>query len=141
MKVYRATKEIADEFEKRGLKFQISFTAEMSYVEASFVTERAGVVKFLFLSNSDEGDVALRAYNVLRDIPAEKRARALEAVNGCNRRLRFAKFALDDDGSIDAEYDFPSCAVPLGEMACELAIRFTQVLDEAYPQLAEALGD
>ncbi len=137
--LFRATKAIAAEFEARELKFCTERTDETSYVETGFNTDRAGVIKILFLSSDDDNDVAARAYNVIRGIPEDRRDQVLKTVNVCNRRFRYVRFSMDDDGSIDAEYDFPQCAEPVGEMAFEIAVRFTQVIDEAYPLLMKAI--
>ena len=49
------------------------------------------------------------------------------------------RFTLDSDGDINMEYDFPVSITEIGEPAYEIAVRFTQVLDEAYPELMKAM--
>ncbi|MBE7002681.1 MAG: YbjN domain-containing protein [Ruminococcaceae bacterium] len=137
--LFRATTEIADVFEKEDLKFDISDMDDSSLVEARFNTKKAGSLRILFISHDDDSDVAIRAFKVVTGVPDEKRAALLEAVNSCNDQYRFAKFILDEDGDINMEYDLPVETNDVGEIALEIAIRFVQIADEAYPTMMKAL--
>jgi hypothetical protein len=138
--LFRATREIAQRFEERELKFKAERTDDdTSLVTVGFRTDHAGNVDILFLSHDDDLDVAVRAFQVITGVPEEKRAKMLEAINKCNDDYRYVRFTLDGDGDVNMEYDFPVSIPEIGEPAYEIAVRFTQVLDEAYPELMKAM--
>jgi hypothetical protein len=138
--LFQATKQIAEAFERNGLKYAAEVKdEETTYVETGFNTKHGGTMKILFLSHDDDSDVAVRAFAVISGVPDEKRAAVLEVVNACNDDYRFAKFILDEDGDVNMEYDFTVNASEVGESACEIAARFVQILDEAYPRFMKTI--
>ncbi|MBQ9459888.1 MAG: YbjN domain-containing protein [Oscillospiraceae bacterium] len=139
-RVFRATRQIAEAFEKNNLKFRAEAKDDdTSYVETAFGTKHGGSIQILFISHDDDNDVAVRSFAVISGVPAEKRAAVLEVINECNDEFRFAKFTIDEDGDINMEYDFPASAAEVGEPACEIAARFVQILDETYPRFMKVI--
>ena len=49
------------------------------------------------------------------------------------------KFCGDDDGDVNVEYDYPVNSISPAASAKEMVIRFTQIIDDAYPVLMRSL--
>ena len=65
----------------------------------------------------------------------------MEACNILNNKVRYLKFCLDCDGSIDVEYDLPIRCTDegLGEIAFEIFVRAMKILDAEYSIFMKAL--
>lgn len=137
--LFRATVEITEAFEKSNIKSSAARVDGESVVEADFSTKNAGIVKLLFISSNDGSDVEIRAFKVVSAVPEDRRGKVLGAINACNDSYRYAKFILDEDGDINVDYDIPAEAGNVGEIAIEIAARFTQIIDEVYPDLMKAI--
>ena len=49
------------------------------------------------------------------------------------------KFTLDNDSSLNAEYDLPVNTEDVGEACFEIGLRMAQIIDEAYPEFMKAI--
>lgn len=137
--IYKATKAIEAKLKEKDMKCTIKETDETSAVRAGVGADNFSY-ELLFISSDDDSDVAVRAFDLLR-IPENKRESILPAINQLNRRFRFYKFSMDDDGDIRAEYDFP-LRTPMdqvGEFAYELLVRSMDIFDKAYSDLMKAI--
>ena len=63
---------------------------------------------------------------------------ALAACNALNLQFRWVKFFLDKDKDAVATLDAALDEDTAGEECCEHMMRFVNILDDAYPQLAKA---
>ena len=136
--LFRATQEIADCFTEHGLKYHIQKEDDASVVEIGFGGDNYNA-RLLFISRDDDSDVAVRSFNIVPTVPDDKRFTVLEAVNACNRRFRFVKFTLDNDSSLNAEYDLPVNTEDVGGACFEIGLRMAQIIDEAYPEFMKAI--
>lgn len=138
--VYRATQYIANEFTRKDLKFDVRETENSSLVSITCNGDNVKSLNVLFISRDNDPDVAVRAF-ALGTFPAEKRQKGINLANDLNREYRYLKFALDNDGDLNAEFDFPlRCSISeVGDLAMELLSRCLKIVDEAYPKIMQAL--
>jgi len=136
--VYKATKEIAAEFDALDIKYTIHELDSSSAVKVSWNGEVAKDQTMYFISNDDDSDV--HAENMaMAHVPAGKKDAVLSCLNGLNRRFRYAKFSLDDYSDVRVEYDFPLESKNAGPIAKEVFLRFMNIIDDAYPEVMKAI--
>lgn len=91
-----------------------------------------------FISQDEDNDVAVRVFDLL-SVKEPSRGRVLPVINSLNNRFRYVKFTLEQDGSVNAEYDYPVPTIHPANSAQEMIGHFTRIIDEAYPELMKAL--
>lgn len=138
---FKATKLIADAFEKHGVKFDCVSNHESEQLLAGFPVDCGPNVIMRFISRDNDNDVAVRIFGLISNIPTEKRNHIMEACNELNQKMRFIKFYLGTEGSINIEYDFPVSSPDdgIGEMAFEIFVRTMHILDSEYKIFIKAL--
>lgn len=138
---FKSTQLIAETLERYGVKFDVIRYPDEEQLLAGFPVECGPSVFMRFISKNDDNDVAVRIFDLIANIPREKRGRMLEACNALNCSYRFLKFSMDPQGNIDVAYDFPEhCAdETLGEMTFEVFLRGTQILNAGYSLFMKAL--
>lgn len=137
--VYPATQAIYDELKKQELECGIEARDEFSAVHVGINTKNASF-EARFISRSEENDVALRIFNLLK-FPAERTESMLLAVNRCNYRFRFLRFSLDTkNNTVDASYDFTMATDEIGAAAYELLMRSAGIIDDSYPELIKEIS-
>ena len=138
---WKATNLMAQTFEKHGAKFEVLNSDGVEQLLAGFSVDCGPKVMMRFISQDNDNDVAARIYGLVSNIPQEKHLRVMEACNILNRKIRFIKFYLDEDGDINVEYDFPMHSPDdgIGEMAFEIFIRMMRILDDQYEIFMKAL--
>ena len=85
---FKATKLIADHFEKCGVKFRVINMPGQEEVLAGFCVTNGPKTDMKFISTDNDNDVAARIFGLVGNISKEKRSRALEACNIMNRKVR-----------------------------------------------------
>lgn len=137
--IYQATKLIHQHLSQaEGLKAFIDETENTSAVWLQFGIKNGGSYRIRFISTDNDNDVAVRIFSLL-SVEDDKRPQVLQALNTLNRRFRFVKFTLDDDGDVNVEYDFPVSAGNLAAASKELVVRIVSIVDKAYPELMKAM--
>ena len=128
-------------FEEHEVKFHVINMHGQEEVLAGFSVDNGPKVIMKFISRDNDNDVAARIFGLVSNTPREKHPRVLETCNILNRKIRYMKFYLDNDGDINVEYDFPvkSSDECIGEMAFEIFIRTMQILDAEYEIFTKAL--
>lgn len=130
--VYPATDLIYQTMQEHKLDCGIEAREDASVLHIHIHSEKT-TFEVLYISRSDENDVAMRIYNLLR-FPEEKLPEMLETVNECNLKYRFLKFSVDShSNAVNAAFDFTIAAENLGESAHELLVRSAGVIDACYP--------
>ncbi|MCD8192406.1 MAG: YbjN domain-containing protein [Oscillospiraceae bacterium] len=81
---------------------------------------------------------AFRCFNFAK-APKDRFGHAMIACNELNKKYKWVKFYLDDDGDVTAENDAILDAATCGEVCFELMIRMTQIVNEAYPVIMKAI--
>lgn len=139
--IYKASRLIAEAFDTHDVKYSINELGEASVVEAAFPVEAGPQVVARFISRDDDNDVAIRVFGLICKVPDAKRPAMLEACNTLGRTIRFFKFYLDAENSINVEADLPvrtdDCCV--GECCFEMFIRIMKILNDEYHVLAQAM--
>ena len=137
--LYRLTKMIYDELSKQeGLKVFTEEHESSSCVWLSFGIDGGGHYRINFISHDNDNDVAVRVYGLIT-IKEKQRGKMLAALNVINKKYRFLKFVLDDDGDISIHYDYLLTDANPAESVTELTGRITQIVDDAYPLLMRIL--
>lgn len=139
--IYKASNLITETFDAHGIKYDVVEREDASIVEAGFAVESGPQVVAHFISRDDDNDVAVRIFGLVCKVPETRRPAVMEACNTLNRKIRFVKFYLDRENSVNVEADLPvrtdDCC--LGECCFELFIRLMKILDDEFHILAEAL--
>lgn len=137
---YKATSLIAQEMDAQNISYQVVSKGRVEEIDCGFPIDEGPVVHLLMLSRDDDMDVSFRVFSLIHDVPKDKHARILRVCNELNQRFRFVKFVLDDD-DLDVEYDFPveMSGACVGRAACEVFLRFVNILDESWPIIMKAL--
>lgn len=138
---FHATTLMAEAFTRTGAKFDVVSRPDSEQLLAGFPVECGPNVIMRFISRDDDNDVAIRIYGLISNTPREKRPRMMEACNLLNQKIRYMKFYLDPDGSVNVEYDFPVRTPDegVGKMAFEMFIRMIQILNSEYGIFMKAL--
>lgn len=136
--VFPATDEIYAAMKAHDLNCGIEARDESSVLHIGVNAEKTSF-EALYISRSEKNDVAMRVYNLVK-FPPDKLDAMLECVNAANLRFRFLKFSIDEqDGSVDAAYDFTIAGEEIGECAYEMLMRFAGIIDNCYPTFMEVL--
>ena len=137
--MFQATQEIYRELQQvDGFKVFTDEHEKTSDVWLQFSVKNGSSYRIRFISKDDDNDVSVRVFGLVR-VETEEKPRILAALNELNVKYRFVKFCCDNDGDVNVEYDYPVKAVNPAASAKEMVIRFTQIIDEAYPVLMRAL--
>ena len=137
--VYQASQAIYDALKAHDLECGIEARDAFSAVHVGVNTTNASF-EARFISRSDENDVALRIFNLLK-FPPERLESMLIAVNNCNYRFRFLRFSVDTKNySVDASFDFTLATDDIGEAAYELLMRSAGIIDDSYPDLMKEIA-
>lgn len=138
---FNATNLIAETFEKRGVKFEVNNHHGMEELQTFLPIGCGSYAIMHFISHDNDNDVAVRIIGLVSDAPMEKRLRVMEACNVLNNKIRYLKFALDDDGDVNVEYDFlaHSPNEGIGEMALEIFLRTMHILNSEFGIFMKAI--
>ncbi len=131
--IYEALKK-----EKDSLKVFTEEYDTSSEVWLQFGIKNGGSYRIKFISRDNDNDVALRVYGIIT-VEKDQMDKLYPAINELNRKYRFMKFVLDDDGDVNMEYDYPMHDPDPSASAMEMVIRIVKMVDDAYPVLMRAL--
>ena len=132
---------IAEAFDSHEIKYRVTETENLAFVEAGYGIRGGPTVRFHFFVREENGnDVQIRISGLMNKISAEKRGSMLEACSRVNNEMRFVKFYLDKDGDLFGQCDLPSAISEdcVGECCFELFVRRMQILDRCYHYFPEA---
>ena len=82
--------------------------------------------------------VAIRCFR-LAHAKEDRFVDVLKTCNELNNRFRWFKFTIDNDSDINMEIDCIVNEETAGEVVLELVQRLCNIVDEAYPELMEAI--
>ena len=137
--MYKMTKAIYEALKKEeNLKVFTEEYEGRSDVWLQFGIKNGGSYRIRFISNDDDNDVSVRIYSLL-SVEESHRDKILPAINTLNRKYRFVKFVMDDEGDVNVEYDFPVTSTNPAVSAKELVIRIVKIVDDSYPVLMRAM--
>ena len=137
--MHQATRAIYNALKKvDGLKPFTDEVGESSNVWLQFPVDNGGSYRIRFISSDEDNDVSVRVFSLI-SLKGEQRTNILPAINFINNKFRFVKFVVDKDGDVNVEYDYPVRTIDPASSAEEIAIRFAQIIDDAYPILMKAM--
>ena len=137
--IHPATERIAMKFEEFELKYTVEEVGPLSFVSAAFSGKHCNV-RMRMISTDEDNDVKVLTEDLAR-FPEDKLMQGYELINALNCRFRYAKFEIDSDGDVTAQYDIPqrTSTEDLGDVALEIAMRLSQIVDESYPEIMKAI--
>lgn len=136
--IHNATKAIEQVFHDADLKYTVREIEKVSFLEAGLASHQGIQSPIRFLSSDDDNDVAVRISPLVR-VPENKTGEILKLINGYHSRYRYIRFCLDSDNDLIAGYDLAVKAENIGETALEIFIRFSQILDDVYPEIMRVI--
>ena len=135
--MFQTTTEIAALLKERGIKYELAENDKFSTAKVGINTKHCAVV-FHFISTNDSGDFAMRIFGLLR-ASEEKRDALVRTCNALNRKFRFVKFIVAEDGMVNVEFDLPAAVENPAQAALEILQRTLNILEEAYPELMRTM--
>ena len=137
--IYQATQLIADAFAEFGLKHQVLEAGPLSLVEMGFTGDNC-TFRLRFISMDEDNDVKAMTEDLVK-IPEARRAAAYALMNELSREYKYFKFTMDERGGVCAQYDIPMSvkSEDLGGIAVEIALRCSQIVDNAYPRIMQVI--
>ena len=130
---------VQQEFNKAGLKHRTGTAGKLQYIELSFSGNNTNViVRVITTDDGSEFKVMTEAFG---RFPPEKIPDAYVLANHLCRKFKFAKFTVDDDGDICAQWDMPDNvpADAVGRVITEVVLRLFNIVDDAYPETMKAI--
>ena len=135
--MFQTTTEIAALLKERCIKYELAENDKFSTAKVGINTKHCAVV-FHFISTNDSGDFAMRIFGLLRALE-EKRDALVRTCNALNRKFRFVKFIVAEDGMVNVEFDLPAAVENPAQAALEILQRTLNILEEAYPELMRTM--
>lgn len=136
--IHNATKEIEQVFHGADLKYTVREIEKVSFLEAGLASHQGIQSPIRFISSDDDNDVAVRISPLAR-VPESKTGEMLKLINDFHNRYRYIRFCLDSDNDLIVSYDIAVKAENIGETAIEIFIRFSQILDDIYPEIMRVI--
>ena len=130
---------IKKEFEKAGLKHQVQQLGPLDFLEAGFSGDNA-TVKIRVIAVDNDSEVKVMSDDFAK-FPGAKLEVGYKLTNQLNRKYKFIKFTIDNDGDLSAQWDLPD-SVPselVGKVAMEIVLRMFKIIDDAYPEVMKAV--
>ena len=133
--MHRAIQLISDHMKQKELKFDVRELDEISVLSIGYSEENHSS-KIQMYATDNDNDIKVRS-EIIAKFSGEKLQKGLELINKLNEEYRFAKFVIDSDGDLTAEYDFPKnmSDEAIGECAIELSIRMSSIINDVYPEI------
>ena len=136
--IHKMTDAIYDTLtNKSGFKAFAEECGPASNVWLQFATDNNTPYQIRFISKNDDNDVAVRVFGLLK-VDNSQSSKVLPLINRLNAAYRFVKFTLDDEGSVNLEYDYLHCCPDPAASAEEIVMRIVKIIEEAHPALLRA---
>ena len=136
--IFNATELIAQAFDERNIKYEISETDESSILAVIFEVDTGLEEIVEFISTDDRNNVMVKISDLIQDVSPSKRADVIEACNKLNEKYSYFKFYLNSASNVMVEYDLPrrvddEC---VGECCAEILVRLVDVIRNDVFELA-----
>lgn len=141
MAKFKATNLIQKKFDEMGLEYRVDTVDSREVISVGVSIKGGPSIQLRFISRNDNNDVAIRGYELISRVPAEKRAAVLEVCNQMHIKIRHLRFVLNESNDLNVEYDLPLITSDdcVGEAAFEMILRTAKILDENYSAFMKAL--
>lgn len=138
---FSRTEEIADVFNDAGLKFKIVPKKDSEALAAGFHVDNGPDLLAYIIVRGEETPIAFRIFEIVKNISDARRARVYEACNILNYCIRYLKYTVIDDNSIQLEYDIPSMESgrEAGKLAVSIFVGVMGIMDAHYAFLMKAI--
>lgn len=129
----------AKEMTKVGVKHQICLVGPHKFLEAGFSGKNLSI-KLRMFAVGDNGEFKILSDSIAK-VPSEKTQDGYKLMNELNRDYKYAKFILEDNGSVTAQWDLPDNvnAASIGPTAVEMLLRVANIIDSAYPEIMKMI--
>ena len=120
----------------KGVKYQ---ELDNNAVRVSYNADNAkSVTVFVIFDENGKNLAAFRSWDIAK-FKDDKWVDGLTVCNTLNRKYRWAKFCLSEEGSLSAEDDAVLDEASCGEECMQLVQRMVNIVDEAYPTVMKAI--
>lgn len=137
---YPASSLIKEAFDKLDLRYYVDTPKDRDVFCVPVHVPGAPAIMLQFFVSEDR-PVHLRIYGLLNDIPESRRPAFLALCNSINNYSRYLFYMLDEDGDLNAEYDFPPMMSEecVGKVAFEMYCKVSKSLAKNFRSLIETL--
>lgn len=122
--------------EREGIKYS---DVDENVVRVSYNGDNLKTIPvYVFFDKEDDPFVCYKCWEIAK-FPEEKRAAGILVCNALNKKYRWVKFYVDDDGDLIAEMD-ALVDEETGGLECLSSVqRIVGIVDEAYPVIMKSL--
>lgn len=121
--------------ESQGIRYT---DIEDNIISISFDADNVSSVRFAVFFDNDGESIHIQSIGYVK-IPSEKLHPMYRIMNDLNRKFRWAKFSIDDDGDVIVEDDAIIDLESAGEEVFQEIIHLVQIADDAYPVIQKAI--
>ena len=122
---------------EKGLKYEDVSQGGINAIKLGFTLDNyKGFQLFMFIDNDGES-YQIRS-GVIMNVPDDKRARILEAVNKVNHEYRWLRFYLDGDNDLVAQEDIDVFPGDDPQIFALSIMRAASIMDDVYPEFMKA---
>ncbi len=111
----------------------------LTYIESGFSGNNT-TFKVRVISMESSNEIKIMSEDFAK-VPPAKLSNAYELICDLNSKYRFAKFTIDKNGGICAQWDMVDNIpfVAIGKVAIEIVLRMWNIIDDAYPEIMKML--
>ena len=139
--MYKSAKLVSEALTRHEVKNRVSDINDLSVVEAVFLLEKCPDISVLMFARDDDNYIAIRVFNLVKDVPEEKMPEMLKVCNKLNGKYNYFCFYVDEQNSVTVKADIPADVgdVEVGEACYALMIGLLQTIQESYGPLMLAM--
>lgn len=139
--MYKSAKLVSEALTRHEVKSRTFDVNDSSVVEASFSLERCPDISVLMVARDDDNYIAIRVFELVKDIPEEKMPEMLMVCNKLNGKYNYFCFYVDEQNSVTLKADIPANIGDgeVGEACYALMIGILQAIQESYGSLMLAM--
>lgn len=131
--------EISRAFEEHELRFRTERIDNCCVLTAGVTGVFAPYYVRFICSDENADSVGVRVFGIAV-VPESRKTDVLRLLNSIHQDFRFFRFVLDEENSIDMEYDLLISSKNMGLAAREMLIRIMNVVDELYPMIHDTIS-
>lgn len=139
--IHNSTQLIKNAFDNSNIKSEIQEADNLSAVVLGFSGNNYKGIRMLFVSDGNGNDVTIRT-DEFAQFPKNKMPAGIMLMNALNQKYRYVKFLINmTTGGVCLQYDIPLRVDDnnLGPVACEILLRTSNLLDDAYPEIMKSI--
>lgn len=129
---------VVDYFREKNMKYEVLGNNDEIIKMGIGGLENVGSVKIFMIFDNDGESLQLRSSDYVM-IPKDRIAKMYPTINALNKRFRWTRFYIDDDGEVMVEIDSKFELASAGELCMEMVSRMASICNQGYPDLMRAM--